>query len=610
MIKDDYFGPHSLSQEASEASQESTIEERLDLPEECSELWDDYQMQAKDFLPMEEDFAHKNYPQIRKYHSAENSTSRLSEAQNNYLLKYFRILKSRISQKIIHNSFDIDLARTNLQEIHCSKEDIFSQIDDYFNQALLALQKRCEFLKEKYKKIEKSEIQRLEYQLTSLETSNEVLVKTLEQIEEMLSSNSASSSDEETKECYRSCLSNFQQASQKPSDITYFRPCSFECPTFVGHEEDLMAFSKLGEIRDNSHHVFPIVIFNTYNFEMLQYDDSLHKFLPCKVNPFERANFVLPKYFKYQVTSFDEVVLLGGSKELNSQRNPRKKVYIASDLAFKIFKGNLSQLDQVMNKPRQYFSLVHAKERNQIFIIGGFNEKGGALSSCEKLCLKTYTFSEIAPMVQKRYNCAATLVANQHIFVFNGVSKPQDLNTIEKYSFAFDFWEKLSIKTPFRVHNNFAKRISSDEILILGGKQDVGRHPKISRPMTSVFIFNTKSNALVNLPKLGFNYKIGDVFINNKMQALLFIPDTKKILIYDLEKNYPQCNKHPVASRMTQRECVNNNLTLRRHFSEKLAYHSSHEYIEMQDFNPPIAKKSGKFQDREVHLLQTDDVLD
>ena len=75
---------------------------------------------------------------------------------------------------------------------------------------------------------------------------------------------------------------------------------------------------------DNRAYSLPIVIFNTYNFEMLEYNNKIKKFQPLKIKDESNILMRIPKYFKSQVISKNEIVLLGGSEEI--YRNWTEKI--------------------------------------------------------------------------------------------------------------------------------------------------------------------------------------------------------------------------------------------------------------------------------------------
>lgn len=59
-------------------------------------------------------------------------------------------------------------------------------------------------------------------------------------------------------------------------------------------------------------------------------------------------------------------------------------------------------------------------------------------------------------MRRHRMNASSTILNDKHIYVFNGQNLKEDLKSIEKYNISMKFWEMIKVKTPLRVHNNFA----------------------------------------------------------------------------------------------------------------------------------------------------------
>ena len=131
-------------------------------------------------------------------------------------------------------------------------------------------------------------------------------------------------------------------------------------------------------------------------------------------------------------------------------------------------------------------------------------------------------------MRQGRFNAATTLLGRKYIYAFNGVGAKRDLDTIERYSIILNYWEKIGIKTPFRIHNHFALSIGEQEIVILGGKQNLKGFKNRSQTMTTVFVYNTEYGCFKELEKLDFNYKIGSARVNNCGKILLYLPHNKR----------------------------------------------------------------------------------
>ena len=367
---------------------------------------------------------------------------------------------------------------------------------------------------------------RLEYKRKTLE-ENIIKLKEAElDIESKLKKFDEESNLMKKKLDYQWLKSRISKISNKNTSLTYLQSPSFEFPTFKWLNQEIEMIKEMGKIRDNRVYDLPIVIFNTYNFEMLEYNNKHRKFKETKVRDEENIISRIPKYFKSLVVSEDEVVILGGSEEIPCKS--RKKKYEVSNKGFRITKGKIYELKTRMYKARQHFSIAFDKLRKQVFVIGGYNENQGTLASWEKLSLSTHKFTRIASMKQARLNWASTIEDNKYIYVFNGVGLKQDLDTIERYSINLNYWESLKITTPFRVHNNFAVDIGMNEIAILGGIQNWKGTKGPQRTVTAVFIFNTLSHSFKEMPRLAYNHKIGSVKINNRGELLCYLPHNKR----------------------------------------------------------------------------------
>ena len=103
-----------------------------------------------------------------------------------------------------------------------------------------------------------------------------------------------------------------------------------------------------------------------------------------------------------------------------------------------------------------------------IYVIGGFNEEVGSLDSCEAYDLVTDQWTSRRSMTTKRSMFGACLCTHE-VFVFGGHHKGY-LNTVEKYTFDSDAWQRLSVILPYSAAGISASWYR-DKIYLLGGCQ-------------------------------------------------------------------------------------------------------------------------------------------
>lgn len=183
------------------------------------------------------------------------------------------------------------------------------------------------------------------------------MTKTQLKVEESLKHSSQDCNIIMNKLKFNSLKATTESIINRNTSFSFFKPTSFEYPTFQSLVEDIGIISLMGNIKDNRSFPSPMVIFNTYNFEMLEYNDDDKEFHRLKTRAENNIQMRIPKYFKSQVISNDEVILLGGSEEIKCDWPNKQVKYETSNKAFKITKGVLNEFQSRMYKARQYFNI-------------------------------------------------------------------------------------------------------------------------------------------------------------------------------------------------------------------------------------------------------------
>lgn len=101
----------------------------------------------------------------------------------------------------------------------------------------------------------------------------------------------------------------------------YFKPyflrgAKFSMPRFETVKEDISELMSLGKILDTTEYQTPLVTVNTFNLEVFQFSDKMKQF--DKVTVIDEENLIprIPKYFKFILTSEEEIMLLGGYDQI------------------------------------------------------------------------------------------------------------------------------------------------------------------------------------------------------------------------------------------------------------------------------------------------------
>ncbi|XP_077295648.1 kelch-like protein 20 isoform X3 [Arctopsyche grandis] len=182
---------------------------------------------------------------------------------------------------------------------------------------------------------------------------------------------------------------------------------------------------------------------------------------------------------------------------------------------------------QSMQKERRYFAATVIDD--QIFVIGGRNERNGAMDSVERYDLVTNTWTNMAHMLTPRCGHGITVIGKE-IYAIGGCDNSNNkLNTMEIYNTQQDVWRAAPKMNEKRYY--FAAVAMGNHIYAIGG------HCGLSS-LKSVERFDIKSQTWTSLaslpePKFGhqaiaFNDKIICIGGHISKSVLEFDPGTKK----------------------------------------------------------------------------------
>lgn len=129
-----------------------------------------------------------------------------------------------------------------------------------------------------------------------------------------------------------------------------------------------------------------------------------------------------------------------------------------------------------MHSKRGCFSAIY--HEGFVFVFGGLNYTEKILRKSERFCFKEQKWEPIAEMNEARKNSSACALTTDTIYVIGGTSLHSCSDTIEQYSIATNKWNTLKIRLPSPISFVSSFKLSSTEILLLGGS--VKEHSKRS----------------------------------------------------------------------------------------------------------------------------------
>lgn len=137
-----------------------------------------------------------------------------------------------------------------------------------------------------------------------------------------------------------------------------------------------------------------------------------------------------------------------------------------------------------------------------VYVFGGFNEDEGSLDSCEVYIIETDQWSDLSPMNVRRSMFGAC-VCGREAFVFGGHHKGY-LNSIERYTFANNQWQRLALVLPYTVAG-ISACCYKEQIYLIGGCQS-------NTTYSSVYCFDPFSSQLKPGPELTEKRAFAKVF--------------------------------------------------------------------------------------------------
>jgi len=258
----------------------------------------------------------------------------------------------------------------------------------------------------------------------------------------------------------------------------------------------------------------------------------------------------MPKNYKAAYIENDTFFLVGGFEA---------KEGVSSKKAFTFKKGVIQEVME-MYKARQFFPLIYENKLQQIYAIGGYNTQEGAMDSVERYDLGKKEWEPIANLNNRRLNCGACLVGNNHIFVFGGRNEETFYDTVERLNIELNLWNLLKIQLPSKICNTFAFTFNEENIILMGGLKRYSGHQRSFAADSkrknlpeyeiekNVYLYNQRKETWFMLKPLPSNHKLCNIVHDNQGRFTCFLLDSKQpmpyALKYDLREICPTLDRY------------------------------------------------------------------
>jgi len=194
-----------------------------------------------------------------------------------------------------------------------------------------------------------------------------------------------------------------------------------------------------------------------------------------------RYDAVLDRWNRMRVNNAEDF-LVGETSTWSFNTNTR--VIPLPDASLLIVGGVTNELSATQSDVYQYypdsgmlFRRMNMQEQREapalVYRQGWVYALGGKYSynTCEKYCIETDTWVHFAPLIRDRYAAtASTLQSDQFIYCVGGYPAEMVGHTCERFSFAQDRWELLSLKFPTAMLNIAMFAVTQRKLAIFGGR--------------------------------------------------------------------------------------------------------------------------------------------
>jgi len=145
------------------------------------------------------------------------------------------------------------------------KEQTFKQLEDFFDFVKKRVEKRCDDLKEEYKKIEAREKRRLRSRQMKLEKEAQELDTFAKEFDDFFADFDMEMDFMANRCQFDYYWNEFMQMQTTMKKATnFFQVSEFKFPTFSCLLQEIEVVDQIGKITDNSDFSMPLVAFNSY----------------------------------------------------------------------------------------------------------------------------------------------------------------------------------------------------------------------------------------------------------------------------------------------------------------------------------------------------------
>ncbi|XP_025017833.1 kelch-like protein 10 isoform X2 [Tetranychus urticae] len=241
-----------------------------------------------------------------------------------------------------------------------------------------------------------------------------------------------------------------------------------DAPLRVDHFEQLACLIRFGLIDDNAlvYHVLnhPYVINNNRIQSIIQEVLETRKMLESCDKP--TSVIYLNDTVKHQLAPRypKDIIFVFGGRSLDVE-------FVSPEPIVEAYDHRAERWRQVNledpSGPRDHHQICVVGK--YLFIIGGHHGPFNVFNSCRKLDLTTWTWSEIAPMKEKRAFHTSAIIDN-HIYAIGGYNGARRTDSVERYDIEQNQWTSCSPMNERR--SGAGAAVLNGKIYVVGGFRD------------------------------------------------------------------------------------------------------------------------------------------
>jgi hypothetical protein len=159
------------------------------------------------------------------------------------------------------------------------RDDVYHKIDEYYDLLVRKIEQKRQQVKEDYKSIESGEKRRLGFIQLQVQNTQENIKEAENDLHAFADEFDLDMDQQANRAGYERVKDRFEEVREEQERKTHFlKNSEFVPPTFETVSFDVDEIMDFGRVIDNNEFSEPLIVMNTYNFELLEYQQNTKEF--------------------------------------------------------------------------------------------------------------------------------------------------------------------------------------------------------------------------------------------------------------------------------------------------------------------------------------------